>query len=384
MSDGTTLYKPSWDDIDPSELLFVLLECIGRPGQYDGLPEDTNSFYLPLARAGCQIKLTFLGGKRIVAIAPGPAFDAAQWTSVVEEIERTSPRKVGRDWSFSSFRINGSWKGERSGVQILPAPTTAPAAPVEMAEHPFVLEFPLVAGDNLPIMSFRRRREHRQLTLILNVLLAGRTTCPTRQLRHFWAVDGLAPAKWLQESYFADFGAIVRDGFSPSSDNQIEAVPADTYYATIGHNGRALRVPDDLDEALCRYFSLRQGRITREKLHIATFWMDMAARQWTLSQSASFASLVIAIEALGERTSRPTDRFRNFIEQHAPGSRFETRTKMYALRSEILHGSGLMETDKDAPFSWAPPEKIDGDLLEELWSLTRTAMRNWIKTSTPM
>jgi hypothetical protein len=380
---ATNLYQATWDDLDAGELRFILLECIGKPGQYDGLPEDANTFYLPLARDECQVKLTFSRGKQIVAIAPGPAFDAARWARAVKEIERTSTRKVGRDWSFSSFRVNGSWRGARSGVQILPAPKTAPAAPVEMAEHPFILEFPLVAGDNFQITNFRRRREHRQLTLILNVLLAGRTTYPARHCRHLWALDGGESAKWVQESYFADFGAIVRDDLSPPSSDALEEVAPDAYYATVGHDGKGLRVPADLDDAICCYLSLWRGRMTREKLRIATFWMDMAARQWTISQSASFASLAIAVEALGERTSKPTDRFRDFIERYAPGSKLETRTNMYALRSDILHGSGLMERDKDAAFGWAPPERVEGDLLDELWSLTRTAMRNWIKSATP-
>jgi hypothetical protein len=380
---ATNLYRPTWDDLDAGELRFILLECIGKPGQYDGLPEDANTFYLPLARDECQIKLTFSPGKQIVAIEPGPAFDAERWAQFVREVERTSPRMVGRDWSFSSFRVNGSWRGHRSGVQILPAPTTAPAAPVEMAEHPFILEFPLVVSDNFAITNFRRRREHRQLTLILNLLLAGRTTYPVRQSRHLWAVDGGESTKWVQESYFADLGAIVREDLPPPSSEALEEVEPDAYYATVGHDGKGLRVPADLDDAICCYMSLWKGRVTREKLRIATFWMDMAARHWTLSQSASFASLAIAVEALGERTSRPTDRFRNFIERYAPGSKPEARTNMYALRSDILHGSGLMERDKDAAFGWAPPEKVEGDLLDELWSLTRTAMRNWIKSATP-
>jgi hypothetical protein len=56
---------------------------------------------------------------------------------------------------------------------------------------------------------------------------------------------------------------------------------------------------------------------------------------------------------------------------------------MYALRSDILHGSDLMERDKDAAYSWANPERLEGDLLDELWSLARTAMRNWIKSAMP-
>ena len=56
---------------------------------------DPTSFYLPLARSACQVKLTFSNSdsKQIIAIEPGPAFDPARWEKVVEEIERTGPLK---------------------------------------------------------------------------------------------------------------------------------------------------------------------------------------------------------------------------------------------------------------------------------------------------
>jgi hypothetical protein len=52
---------------------------------------------------------------------------------------------------------------------------------------------------------------------------------------------------------------------------------------------------------------------------------------------------------------------------------------MYALRSDILHGSGLMEMDQDMPFGWSPPEQNERDLMRELWGLTKLSMRNWLK-----
>jgi hypothetical protein len=68
------------------------------------------------------------------------------------------------------------------------------------------------------------------------------------------------------------------------------------------------------------------------------------------------------------------------IERYAPGASLEKRRReMYALRSDILHGSGLMEMDQDAHFGWAPPEQKGKDLMDELWGLTRIAMRNWLK-----
>ena len=118
----TDLLQSGWTDLDAAELRFILLERIGKPGQYRGRDSNPNAFYLPLAGSSCRIKLTFSNSKQIVAIEPGPAFDAAQWEQVVREIERTGPYKVGRDCSFSSFRVGGFWRGMRSGVQILPPP----------------------------------------------------------------------------------------------------------------------------------------------------------------------------------------------------------------------------------------------------------------------
>jgi len=379
----TNLLQRGWADLDPAELRFILLERIGKPGQYDGRDSNPNTFYLPLAGSSCRIKLTFSDSKQIVAIEPGPAFDAAQWEKVVADVECSGPIKVGRDCSFSSFRVAGSWRGKRSGIQILPPPADAPRAPSEMAEHPFILEYPVKVSDLWPITNFRRMREHRQLTFLLNVLLAGSTTIQPRRSRNLWALvheEGVVSgeAKWVQEFYFANFGEAVRDELSPPAAASLEEVDPETYYATVGHDGRGLRVPADLDDSICCY--MRLSKANREKFGRAGFWMSMARGQWTVSFSASFASLAIAIESLGERSLRPTVRFRNFIEQYAPGASLENRrNEMYALRSDILHGSGLMEMDQDAHFGWAPPEQKERDLMNELWGLTRVAMRNWLK-----
>lgn len=379
----TDLLQPSWADCDSAELLFILLECVGKPGQYHNRNRNPNTFYLPLAGQACRIRLTFSDTKQIVAIEPGPAFDATQWKQVVEEVERTEPRKVGRDCSFSSYRVRGSWCGKRSGVQILPPPEKAPVAPVEMAEHPFILEFPMNVSDNWPITNFRRRREHRRLTLLLNVLLAGSTTIQPSRPKHFWAIvpsEGFASesVKWVQEFYLANIGEPIQAKLSPAAPETLEEIESETYYTTVGHDGRGLRLPTDLDDSICCYMGL--SKANRDRFLLAGFWMDMASRQWTLSFSASFASLAIAVEALGERASRPTARFRNFIERYAPGASLEKRRiEMYALRSDILHGSGLMEMDQDAHFGWAPPELNEEELLRELWGITRIAMRNWLR-----
>jgi len=242
----TNLFQRSWNDLDSAELRLILLERLGKPGQYDDRESNPNVFYLPLAGTACRIKLTFSDNKQIVAIEPGPAFDAAQWEQVVADIESTGPRKVACDCSFSSYRVPGSWRGERSGVQILPPPPDAPRAPSEIAEHPFILEYLVKASDLWPITNFRRMRAHRQLTFVLNILLAGHTTIQPRRPRDLWVSvheDGVQDpvVKWAQEFYFTKLDKIVQDELSPPAAESLEEVDPKTYYECVGHEGRPTR-----------------------------------------------------------------------------------------------------------------------------------------------
>jgi len=374
----SNLLRPEWSDLDSTELLFILLELVGRPGQYDGLTTNPNIFFVPLAGAASHLKLTFSDKKQLVAIARGPAFDPAEWERVSKLIDGGRV-EVGREFSFCSFRVNGSWRGERSGVQILPPPPDAPIAPDGMAENPFILEFPVRVTDEWTVTNFRRMREHRRLTFLLNVLLTGRATIQPRRSRHLWAVEpGRAAPKWVQEFFFAKLGEAVQPQLSPASTESIREVEAETYYGELGYDGRPLGVPKDLDVSICNF--MRLSKQYREKFDRAAFWMESAAKQSTIAASAAFASLAVAVEALGDRALGPTARFQTFLERYAPGKSLEPRRKeMYALRSDILHGSGLLTMDQEFHLGWAPPELKERNLMEELWGLTRIAARNWLK-----
>jgi len=274
-------------------------------GQFDGYDENPNKFYLPLAGESCRLVLTY-DGSRIVAIEPGSAFDSAEWERLSEEIERSiliGPLKVGREYSFSSFRVVGSWRGDRSGVQILPPPDDSPGAEVEMAEHPFILEFSIRASDFWPVTNYRRLREHSKLSLLLNILLRGAVTLQPRQQDYFWAAiprDGVNfEYKWVNRYFHANLGHIVVDEVSPSTPERIQEVKSDEYYAGGGHDGMPLRVPSDLDELIYRYMNL--SRTNRTKFDRSAFWFELARRQSIYSVSAAFASLVSAVEALTGR-----------------------------------------------------------------------------------
>jgi len=157
-----------------------------------------------------------------------------------------------------------------------------------------------------------------------------------------------------------------------------------------------LCVPSDLDELICRYQNLPSN--LQAKFDRATYWFSMASRQREDSMSASYASLISSAEALTSDESTKhsvyceqckqdrthdvpgaTEKFRAFFEKYTPdpGLR-ERRSKMYGLRSKILHGSDLMQLDQRRAFGWDPPWWNEREMTTELWTLMRIAARNWL------
>jgi hypothetical protein len=415
--------------IDLFELRIALGERYGDPGQYLDLVKNPYELYLPLAGPTCKISLTFKDGD-ICRISPGPALDASEWAKNKKEIEQDlllGPTKFGRDIAFSSYRVEGSWRGVRSGVQILPPLPGWARVPYEMGNHPFILEFPIIESNKWTITNHRRRREHRRLTLLLNVLLAGNMSFQTNRPSSGWAVvhrkkesglvalvrpvftklgiaNRLPNAKdkfetvWVQKQFLDSLDTIIKEGPSAPANAPLPVLGADTYFSEVGHDGRGLQIPSDLDELICLYQSLRPD--LRDKFDRAIYWLQMSRTQWDISTSLSFTSLVSAIETLTVRgpghkvtcdiCKKPfshdepglTELFRSFIETHAPGKSLETqRSKMYKLRSTILHGGGLMELDEDRAHGWDPEHRIQYDLHSELSPLTRTALRSWLKSA---
>jgi hypothetical protein len=55
---------------------------------------------------------------------------------------------------------------------------------------------------------------------------------------------------------------------------------------------------------------------------------------------------------------------------------------MYDLRSDILHGSQLIELDYTLAFGWNPHWENQLQLIWDLSSVTRIALRNWLRSQT--
>jgi hypothetical protein len=254
-----------------------------------------------------------------------------------------------------------------------------------MADHPFILEFPIREASLPPVTNHRRIREHRRLTLLLNLLLVGTTRFLPDRRRHYWAnvrPDGEPEIKWVQEHYFAKMGEPTASELSSPTGDKLVEVASNEYYTAPSFNELGLLVPDDLDKSICRYRSLSPA--LREKFDRATYWMSMASRQWEDSMSVSFASLVLSVEALTDKGTRhyvhceeckkkvphdvpgATENFRAFFERYAPEPDLEKRRgEMYKMRSGIEpYGIGQSDTPPVAALrSGSRAVRLDGRTL---------------------
>src|SRR6266852_3765970 len=178
-----------WPNLQATELMILLHERIGGTWQGDISVRRPSKLYIPMFGPTCRVMLKF-DGPSIVAMEPGEAFDTTQWKQISNEIETSvlkGPTAVGREYSFSGRRVTGSWRGKLSGVQILPPPGVLPRVPTASGDHPFILEFPLMTASSNPLTNHRRLRYHRDLALLLNILLAGGVKSMGFRSTHCWA-----------------------------------------------------------------------------------------------------------------------------------------------------------------------------------------------------
>jgi hypothetical protein len=410
--------------VDLYEFRKLLELRIGGPGQYNC--DSRRRLYIPLGGDACRLVLVF--SKKSLAmlqtIERGPAFAEEQWQAILDEVGRSlvsGPLRVGRDYCFASRRVIGSWRGVKSGVQILPPPEGVPIAPVVMAQHPFILEFPLRETNESALTNVRRLRRVRTLTALLNVLLNAAvrphwTTQPdhlwvavpavdTRRfkferLRRWFRLPPNAPMpsriEWAQEFFFAPLDPLVSDYLSPAATDRIQVVESSIYRDWRRRPvSDGLQVPSDLDESLYAYTRLQMER--RRRLDRSLYWLQLASRFGYRHMAASFVGMVSAIEALTEaggghraqcteckddfyhRVPGPTAAFRRFLDLYAPGPQLNSRRqKMYELRSGLVHGSVLMDLDDERHSVWDPAQNHQTELWAELFDVTRIAIKNWL------
>ena len=377
------LLPEEWKTFETHELRLALANCFGGPGQYND--DKQTKLYLPLAGATSKIAIQFKE-REISCVELGESLDLKDWQEYAKQIESAlngGQRAIGRGICFSFHQTFGHWRGLRSGIQILPAPSQNLPQNQGMSQHPFIIEFPFVKSEIQSVTWHRYRMAFGEAAKLLNLFLVGRVTQNYGNGDQLWHVD---------------IGQLIADEYSSTTALAIDEIVPENY-AKIGIDTLGMRVPSNLDELVLCFFALTSD--PRKKFALALHWFDMATRCWNIgAHSLSFAALVSAVEALTNRgiahncwcddckKSLPhevpgaTERFRIFLERFAPrDENRKQRTKMYELRSMILHGSNLMLLDMGMAYGWDPPLTAETELHRELFLLTRTALHNWLMAS---
>ena len=384
------------DTVDHHELIGVVLTHFGRG---EGLEQRRQKFYRDGSSHFVVLSASVEGGLTKIEVSDGfPADDfEALLQAVRMQLVENQADAAGAGVLFCPNSYVKGYFQYRDRFVIGPMPLESPQPPYLVGDHPFAIRFRYVASADW-VLSQRRR--HAQTILCgryLNVLLSPRISAGSRFTEFGWATDQTDPAKvtskWVQMGYIQaglEAGALPLK--PPEGIPELARIPKDTYYRDpFGGRTHDLAIPDNLEQSLDRIMTLSRER--RHQFEIAAAWLDQSGDIWRASGSASFAALVIAVEALLELRpgevcdccNQPkyatTRRFKDFLVRHIPGvgNYPAVLQRMYQVRSGIVHGIDLFEQDQ-YPWRYMPSIRGDEemDLFRTAHQLVRVAVLNWL------
>jgi len=394
MTDDTDLTQAfPLSSIDHGELIQVFLRHFGHA-------ENRDRFVYVFLRQGHPFEVRIIGSKsgRIRAIQASVDFPRAELDGLLDAVRgKLIEGQSSAAWCGVLFcvghRVHGYFQ-YRDRFQIGPLPPDAPQPDQPDGHYAFAIHYPFSGSSDVVISSMRRRREEVILARYLNLLLAPHIHPGPHFSEYDWALEReVAFPYWARLAYLLPKPVEVTLPLSrPAGIPAIGVVDHQSYYERL-HAGPAheLAVPDNLEASLDRVFAL--GESDRTRLERSVSWLMQAPGIWRVSGSASYAALVIAIEALletrdpatckhcGQPKYATTKRFTDFLRQYIPGidSHPKVRGRLYDVRSKIVHGTELFEMDSEP---WRHILNIKGDdemqLYRDASQLVRVAIYNWL------
>ena len=318
--------------------------------------------------------------------------------------------KVAQIPCFSFNHVTGWVRGSVRGIdfQMMPLPLGNATVGFDYGRHPFMLEVTHQSSFNPMIRYGRVQRSATTVARFLNLLLARPVEMLPRSSDNAWVVDSQevdgkleTKNRYMQLGYFPVGVSDSNNNFSNASQmSSMSRVPSDEYYSLRGIALGPLSLPQNFEESL----NIASELSTRpyNKLFIALTFFAMSHGVWQQSRSASYASLVAAIEALlpddesqrckdcGQPIHRISKRFRDFLTRHAPGQEQASERKVlqnafYELRSGLAHGSKVLQSDLE-PWKFFHDRKgqVEYELHGRLHEVVRIAILNWFWSQNPL
>ena len=213
--------------------------------------------------------------------------------------------EVRQRYLHSLYQTDGFLRHEDE-FQILPSPPDAPQPDSLYAKHSFLLEYRYSKSPNLMVSRHRSDRRFSELSLLLNALLQT-LTIRIGTIRKEWVVSSVTDGgHYLQLGYFGgkEHRPKAADGFSSTDDlSRLSTVDAQSYYTQLGVTpGDPLQIPDSFTKSLLAYERLDDE--SKAKFCRASYWTQVSSQLYPISQSASYAALVSAIEVFLPESER--------------------------------------------------------------------------------
>lgn len=400
MSNRNLLHDLYADKVAPTELEPVLLAYFGRGRQL-----SIDEYAYGRSEESYSISLHYLKGK-LRAIRTGPAWDQQDLEPLRSAIQSAllgpSTTRVGRFVAFTAIPTTGAYRF-RDVFQIFPVPPDAPRPPYLIGDHPFLVEFHYPSVPDSMVDTSRRVRVGREIELLLCALLPFPIHGRRLNITHHWVLDDQSESskespssRFRQLGYsWAGLNKLSRDHFSDiSSIAQLVRRPAQEHFALRWISTDAVvTLPDTMDSLCEKVFTLPNKE--KDRFFRACYWYQHASVVASLSSSAKYTALVIAVETLMPRpdnsqkcktcnlSTGPSSnaRFSSFVEEYAPNATTtpEDRKRFYAIRSKLSHGDSLLHGDQGffGP-AFVPKHTVEWSDMDRVQNIARVVLINWL------
>jgi hypothetical protein len=385
---------------DPSELEQVLLRRYGSSG---GDRNNTRALLFPGDQEQYSVRLVFDKKYALKDAEAGPRLsdlDVSELHDLIKrEILTPGPPKVATWTLFAALPVSGCFRWN-DDFQILPVPQDAPRPEFLLADHPFLLQFRFAGSSNGMVEQARRHRRGLELELLLSGLVANHIRSD-RTTVHRWVIlppagdpPRIPPSILSQMGYHYEGSRGVQDAFTACDDvSALKSISPAEYYAGVGiRSSQEMELPATFAAGIEAYTRLSPP--LRRKFLNSCAWLQHSHTVFHASQSASYMALVLAVEALMpppesgrscEACKRsvgkgPTQRFKEFLAKLAPtGEAFSGELgRFYEIRSKLVHGGGLLLSDREFLGSTGLEGFEDWQRRFRLHQFVQIAIVNWL------
>lgn len=383
--------------VDGDELSFLLTQRFERAQYTTERRIDFPDATRPL------VTLEFGRNNNLCSIVPGGADLADEVAqAIVDQVQASllAPpvSMVSRAILFGNVPTEGYWRFKDKLV-IRRAPDEAPRPVAMMGQYPLVLEVGYDGAEDGFTNNIRRERESLRWSRLMTLLVPGLQLPRRTEFNQLWVVpleDPLSPGPHTsieaQEVYlFPGMHGNEEAGLS-SRGHLPEIELAEVAPDTI-RPGQILVLPRSTETCLDIFRGLTAS--AQEKILRAAFWLNHSSDVWRLSKSASYQSLIQAVETLTEvprnqprcgecgreQGAGPTALFAQFLDTYAPplSDREPARSLLYGIRSSLSHGNSLFHMDQAYVFNrHTPKPSYEHLVISQARGICRRAIVNWL------